>query len=58
MSTDPGLIEHVLRMHLPVAPIDGEVLCICDMKLTFDGPVSHRLHVAEKLLATFKIEER
>lgn len=45
-------VELVLRKHLPV-PVPtwtrNDVLCLCDVKQTYDGPVGHRLHVAAEL---------
>lgn len=51
MSDARDSIELVLRRHLPVETPDGPVLCICDVTQTYDGPVAHRLHVADALLA-------
>jgi hypothetical protein len=48
---DREALELVLRHHLPVKTPDGSVICLCDVTATFDGPVGHRLHVADALLA-------
>lgn len=44
-------VELVLRKHLPVRfdnPLT-EVMCLCDVRQTYVGPVGHRLHVAAAL---------
>lgn len=43
-------VELVLRHHLPV-PVGSalDVLCLCDVRQTYTGPVGHRLHVAAEL---------
>lgn len=49
--TDDAAVEMVLRKHLPV-PVPGDttdVLCMCDVTQTYEGPVGHRLHVAAEL---------
>lgn len=41
----------VLRQHLAVALPTGadSMLCLCDLRQTYDGPIQHRLHVAAML---------
>jgi hypothetical protein len=52
VRVDREALAAVLQHHLPVkAPNGGPVLCICDVTKTYDGPVGHRLHVADALLA-------
>lgn len=44
------VIELVMRSHLGVQFDDYRVLCLCDVGLTFEGPVYHRQHVAAEIL--------
>lgn len=50
MNNTIDIIEQVMRSHLPVNLHDGDVLCICDMHLTFDGPIEQRRHVATNII--------
>ena len=51
------VIELTMRRHLPVVFEDYHVLCLCigddnvPRTTEFEGPVSHRQHVAEHVLA-------
>lgn len=41
-------VEFVMRKHLPLS-VDGMTLCLCDVSLSYVGPIGHRLHVAAAL---------
>jgi hypothetical protein len=43
-------VELVLRHHLPV-PLDRSdtVLCLCDLRRTYVGPIGQRMHVVVEL---------
>jgi len=49
-----ALIERVMRAHLPIQFEDGKVMCLHnpdESPLIFYGPVYHRWHVAELIVA-------
>ncbi len=51
MVTEPsGVIALTMQQHLPVMFEDYRTLCLCDVGPTFEGPVFHREHVAERII--------
>lgn len=57
LLADP--VELVLRKHLPVPVRDtSDVLCICDVTQTYEGPVGQRLHVVDELRKAGLLRDR